>query len=215
QAPFRADTVVAVLRSVVDDQHPTIADLSPEIPPSLAAIVDRLMSKDPADRFQSAGEAEAALTEALDEFNGAPPDARSAGMARKATHGARLTTRHWTAIAALAFLVLLAGFVVKITSRDGSTVEVTSPDGKPLQLNVGGTRIEIKADGGTSPLTPPSNRTGPDASSGESSPSRSPDLQAAEAVIALGGRVGVRTPDKSVFDVGPLAGIPDGAFQVI
>ncbi len=54
--PFRAETPVAVLRRVSDDEPRPIRQLNPEIPAWLEAIVERLHAKDPADRFASASE---------------------------------------------------------------------------------------------------------------------------------------------------------------
>jgi WD40 repeat protein len=54
--PFRADSAMAVLKRVCDDRHRAIRELSPEIPDWLEAVIDRLLTKDPADRLQSAAE---------------------------------------------------------------------------------------------------------------------------------------------------------------
>ena len=53
---FRADTAVAVLRRVCDDTPRPINEVNTEVPVWLIAIVNRLMSKKPEDRFQSAKE---------------------------------------------------------------------------------------------------------------------------------------------------------------
>ncbi|MDG3007979.1 serine/threonine-protein kinase [Paludisphaera mucosa] len=52
--PFRAETPLGVLRRVCDDRHRPLREINPEIPAWLEAIVDRLLAKDPADRFASA-----------------------------------------------------------------------------------------------------------------------------------------------------------------
>ncbi len=56
QSPFRADTTVAVLRRVCDDLPRPIRDLNPETPKWLVAIIDRLLAKNPDERFQTAEE---------------------------------------------------------------------------------------------------------------------------------------------------------------
>ena len=56
QPPFGADAPLAVMRRVCDERPRPIRSLAPGVPPWLAAIIDRLHAKAPADRFQSAAE---------------------------------------------------------------------------------------------------------------------------------------------------------------
>ncbi|HEX8201266.1 MAG TPA: serine/threonine-protein kinase, partial [Isosphaeraceae bacterium] len=50
-APFRAGTSLAVLKRVCEDRHRPIRALNPGIPGWFEEIVDRLLEKDPNDRF--------------------------------------------------------------------------------------------------------------------------------------------------------------------
>jgi serine/threonine protein kinase len=54
--PFRGSTALAVLRKVSDQTPIPIRELNPEIPAWVDLLVTRLLAKNPADRFQSAGE---------------------------------------------------------------------------------------------------------------------------------------------------------------
>ncbi len=55
-APFRAESSHAVLR-LITDRHPRpIREINPDIPEWLSGIVDKLMSKQPGDRFESAAQ---------------------------------------------------------------------------------------------------------------------------------------------------------------
>jgi eukaryotic-like serine/threonine-protein kinase len=54
RSPFRAESAVAVLRRVCDESPLPIREINPEIPPWLASIIERLLAKDPAERYQSA-----------------------------------------------------------------------------------------------------------------------------------------------------------------
>ena len=47
QPPFRAESTIAVLRKVSDDHPRSIRELNPDVPEWLAAIVGKLMAKDP------------------------------------------------------------------------------------------------------------------------------------------------------------------------
>jgi serine/threonine protein kinase len=52
--PFTGETTTEVLRQVREYRPQSIEDLNPEVPERLVRLIDRLMAKDPAERFQSA-----------------------------------------------------------------------------------------------------------------------------------------------------------------
>lgn len=54
RAPFRAETSYGVLRRITDEEPRLIREINPDIPDWLAAIIAKLMSKQPGDRFESA-----------------------------------------------------------------------------------------------------------------------------------------------------------------
>ena len=62
--PFQSETASAVLVAHVTKTPPRLRDVAPSVPQALADIVDRCLAKDPGDRFQSAGELRAALSQA-------------------------------------------------------------------------------------------------------------------------------------------------------
>jgi WD40 repeat protein len=63
--PFRADSAVAVLRRVCDDEPRSLREVNPAVPGWLAALVARLQAKKPADRFASAAEVATLLSQHL------------------------------------------------------------------------------------------------------------------------------------------------------
>ena len=75
--PFDSDTPSAVLVSHVMRPTPRLLDVAPDVPPAIAAIVDRCLAKNPNDRFETSG----ALAEALDRVRG---DASQADRERDA-----------------------------------------------------------------------------------------------------------------------------------
>ena len=56
QTPFEAKTPLAVLKRLTDERHRPVRELNPDTPDWLAGVIDRLLAKSPADRFQSARE---------------------------------------------------------------------------------------------------------------------------------------------------------------
>ena len=55
-SPFRADSAMAVLRRVCEEPARPVRDLNADIPVWLAALIDKLHAKSPADRIQTAAE---------------------------------------------------------------------------------------------------------------------------------------------------------------
>ncbi len=64
-SPFRADSILATMRRLVDDAPQAIDAINPELPPWFISIVNRLLEKDPAKRFGSAKEVSELLEECL------------------------------------------------------------------------------------------------------------------------------------------------------
>lgn len=60
--PFRSEAAYGILRRITDDDPRPIHEVNPDIPDWLGRIIERLMAKHPADRFQNASE----VTELLD-----------------------------------------------------------------------------------------------------------------------------------------------------
>ncbi|MGL6074302.1 MAG: WD40 repeat domain-containing serine/threonine protein kinase [Fimbriiglobus sp.] len=54
--PFEGRTPLAVLRRVADEAHDPLHKINPEVPEWLEDTIDRLLSKEPGDRFQTAQE---------------------------------------------------------------------------------------------------------------------------------------------------------------
>ncbi len=56
RSPFRASTTFGVLKRVCDDTHRPVQEVNPDVPNWLSQIIDRLLAKDCADRYQTAEE---------------------------------------------------------------------------------------------------------------------------------------------------------------
>ena len=63
--PFDGESAQSVLMKQATATAEPIRHLRSEVPPALAAVVDRALAKDPAERFQTAEELSSALVEAL------------------------------------------------------------------------------------------------------------------------------------------------------
>lgn len=64
--PFTADTPYAVIFKHINDPVPLISDFNNELPPQLQAVLEQAMAKDPNNRYQTAGELVADLSNSID-----------------------------------------------------------------------------------------------------------------------------------------------------
>src|SRR5262245_21179875 len=83
QAAFQADGQLAVLRRVVDDTPLAVRKLNARVPEWLAAVIDKLLAKQPAERFQSAQQVADLLNRGLQQVQNSslpmPPQQLASG----------------------------------------------------------------------------------------------------------------------------------------
>ena len=109
RAPFRAESSHSVLRLITDKTPRPIREINPEIPTWLCRIIDRLMAKSAADRYQSSEEVaellEACLAHVQQPDSVALPEAVQSG-------GNRRFSGIWIAAALAGFAILVGGFLL-------------------------------------------------------------------------------------------------------
>ena len=76
--PFEADTAVALLLKHIHQPVPSLHELRPDLPEAMELIINKLLAKDPAERYQTAGVVWAALAALPEEI--ALPAATPAGI---------------------------------------------------------------------------------------------------------------------------------------
>ncbi len=130
KTPFKGETPMVVMSSVLRDDPVPVSGLRPDTPPALADLVRRLLSKDPKGRPATAAE----VAEELARIKPRRP-------------------RSWvtTALAAAALLLglaLSALVVIKITHKDGKQTTLKVPPGTEVEVDKNG-EIKVKLpDGG-------------------------------------------------------------------
>jgi len=120
--PFDGPSYAAVMHGILDVVPQPLRGRVPGIPPSVDALVTRLLQKDPASRPESAEE----VVRALDES--AAPARRAPSVTGDATHALRARSRAGVAFgSAIGLLVLIAGYVAwqHLPSRSGSRSPAT------------------------------------------------------------------------------------------
>ena len=100
ERPFRGESVVSVLSSILRDVPRPLAELNPRLPREFTRIVRRCLAKDPDERYQSAKDLRLNLEDLRQELG-------SSEQSRAAVPGPRATSlRRWAAVAGM---IALAG----------------------------------------------------------------------------------------------------------
>ena len=138
QPPFEAVSIDRLTEQIVDHDAPPPHEVNPDLDPKLGQIIQRLLEKNPADRFQSADE----VAQAMDEL----PAPAGAGKLI------------WTAIAALVLALILLVIQARQppneappvgTSDPGSPYLITGRDGENYYFDDLGRAVEHAPHGGT------------------------------------------------------------------
>lgn len=133
QTPFDARTPLAVLKRLTDEPHRPVRELNPETPEWLADVIDRLLAKSAADRFQSAREVADILDlqwSAMKSSSDAVPACPGKRAYRRRQMLVILTAVAVTALATVAAVLLWQGRV-----GNGVPEEISDP---PLAVLRGG-----------------------------------------------------------------------------
>jgi serine/threonine protein kinase len=114
QAPFDGNTPFVVLRRITEETPRPIQDINPKIPGWLVAVIEKLLAKDPKDRYQSAAEVGDILSQAL-----AAVQTSSATIPCPETARRKKARLYRTIGAAVPALLLLGLFVTEVTNVTG------------------------------------------------------------------------------------------------
>ena len=127
QRPFKGDTQVSLLSSIIKDTPSSLTDLRAELPRDLGRIVRRCLSKDPEDRYQTAKDLRNDLRALKEDLSSGAVAAVSGVHAVPAAPSAAGKRRYvWVAVAAIGALsVAAAAYVYK--SGDDSQPAAASP----------------------------------------------------------------------------------------
>jgi len=68
--PFQSDSTAGLMSAILRDEPESAARLRPGLTPSVCRVIDRCLTKDPAERFTRAADVEAALRDRSDDASG-------------------------------------------------------------------------------------------------------------------------------------------------
>jgi len=126
--PFRAETPYGILRRITDNEARPIRDVNPNIPAWLCRIVDRLLAKNPDERFESAEFTAQVLEDCLAHVQ--KPDQVPLPDAVQAHIDTR-SDRKWFAAAALCLLCVVAAWT-QWPSPQPQEIDYLGPEPPPI-----------------------------------------------------------------------------------
>jgi eukaryotic-like serine/threonine-protein kinase len=130
KAPFEGPTVMGILYAIVNVTPPPARSLNPNLPPELSDLIGRLMSKDPAQRPQSAAEVAAAIRQIAKDVERTSDDTL-VSEPEPAPKAKRSRTPLLVALAFLALVPLgwLATVILRLETDKGTlVVEISDAD---------------------------------------------------------------------------------------
>jgi WD40 repeat protein len=126
QPPFPTGTVMQKLRAHQDQTPRPLSELRPDVPVEVVRVVERMMAKDPAQRYQTPGDVAQALAPFVFGRGEAPPHER----------------RRPVALVAAAVLGLLGGglllqqIIIRIRDRDGNEQTIKVSKDSKVEIDV-------------------------------------------------------------------------------
>jgi hypothetical protein len=161
--PFRADSSMAVLKRVCEEMPSAIRETNSEVADWLVAIVEKLLAKAPADRFQSAAEVAELLKDHLARLqrpSGVAPVAGNLASPAGIVTGSEGVIfqraprrRRWALVGAALLLCFVGGLGFAegtgITNLRATVIRIFTPEGTLIvEVNDPGVKVTIEGDGG-------------------------------------------------------------------
>ncbi len=158
QPPYQGDTLMKVLLAHRELPIPSLRRVRPEVPEQLDTVFQKMMAKEPKDRYQSMGEVIVELEAVLAALADRSVSEGALGVRRfiaafcpdRVRHTEKAATSRRTPKALLlglgGGLVLLLGVILTITLRHGTlVVEIDEKLGKDVQVTVsqGGQEVKV------------------------------------------------------------------------
>jgi len=138
--PFKGNDTVSALLAVALHEPPPPSKLNPEVPAALSDLIMKLLTKDPAQRCQSALEVVEALTRLeAPPARTVPQPMDAATLPRTLGAQAPRSPRRWPLIAAGLFLLLggallLPQIILRITDPDGKKRDIELKPGSKFEI---------------------------------------------------------------------------------
>ena len=143
RAPFRSESAYGVMHRITHQEPTPVCEVNSDIPGWLGVIIERLMCKNPADRFDSADEVAALLESCLAHTQQPTIVKLPAALASTdVNRGGFSNWKSWLAVLSFSFFFLFAGVYLMIELNKGKLVIECATDDVPIRILQGDTVVE-------------------------------------------------------------------------
>jgi serine/threonine protein kinase len=140
--PFAADSLYDMYQAHISREADPLNLVRPDVPAELAALVAKMMAKDPAHRFQTPAEVAAALAPCF--RNGSDNGTHRKELQPASAQSRRLPSASWAVLACAACLALIALGIIVITIKyKDRVVRITALDDRPIQIERDGVVVAV------------------------------------------------------------------------
>lgn len=148
KAPFRGETTVAILMNVCEKVPRLVQEFNPDIPDDLAQIIDKLLAKNPAERFQNTQEVANMLNASLARLQG-PMRKRKTPSPAPLSRNRPNHSRPWLIAGAVLVLILASiglGEATGVTHFTTTVLRFFTPTGV-LVVEIDDPAVKVHVDG--------------------------------------------------------------------
>jgi serine/threonine protein kinase/WD40 repeat protein len=148
RSPFRAETPYGSIKRVCEDEPRSLRENNPEIPTWLEAIIFKLLSKSPDDRFQTAEEVAELLAKHLSHLHDPGSTPFPGKLQVKPTRRRLAHPRLVASVAVILLALLTVGFTeaVGVTNFAGTVIRMATGEGT-LVIEVDDPLVQVSLDG--------------------------------------------------------------------
>lgn len=151
--PFQRSTLLATLAAIGADAPPPLDASFEHVAPAIRELIEKLLAKDPEQRYASAAELIRAIDQVLDQSATHPQPATQAVAASSSIPPTRRLRA--AILGGMAVLALLAGIIVTIKDKDGNIIaRLFGPAGATVEVNQRGDNGGQNGKG-SDPIIPP------------------------------------------------------------
>lgn len=137
RSPFRGESTYTVLHRLTHEQPRPIQEINPDVPSWLCTIIDRLLAKQPSDRYQTADELGTLLQQCLAHVQQPATVELPVELQPNPSNRGGFSGWKWTIVAAMLGGFIALGIVILLETNKGTLRIESQVDNVPIRITQG------------------------------------------------------------------------------